>query len=51
MTAENIIVKGTRCLVVFEIHFLFLFIIGKLHLMKDFRFRSLYYSKKKISEC
>lgn len=29
----------------------FLSLVGKLHLMKDFRFRSLYYSKKKNSKC
>lgn len=39
--------RGTRKALVVKIHFLFLFIIGKLHLTKDFRFRSLYCSKKK----
>lgn len=39
---------GGGRLVVVKIHFLFLFIIGKLHLTRDFRFRSLYCSKKKI---
>lgn len=39
--------RGKQRLLVVKIHFLFLFIIGKLHLTKDFRFRSLYCSKKK----
>lgn len=42
--------EGELSLVLFKIHFLFLFIIGKLY-YEDFRFRSLYYSKKKISKC
>lgn len=37
----HLMIKATRNLVIFKIHFLFLFIIGRLHLMKDFRFRSL----------
>lgn len=45
---DHLVVKGSRNLVIFKIHFLFLFIIGKLNLMKDFRFRSLYCSKKKF---